>query len=264
MFNRLQFYDFEFKNINIEKVIFSDSLDIDYTKTGRYQNLLHLIISGEREYEIDNQIFTIKKDSVIFIPEGTNYITRIKSTSGPCIGIGITFDLCGQIDNCLFKRNIYYKTDNINASVPEKFEELTRLQKMIPVPILKIKALIYNLVFNLLSFDASNISNLITPALLFINEHFTENIPVKLYADMCHLSESYFRKKFSEHTGMSPIAYRNQLRFQEAKKLYLQNYTISEIAEKTGFYDESYFLKQYKQHTGISFKKDSKTIYHSF
>lgn len=260
MFDKILFYDFDLKNIYTEKITFTSNMNVDYSETGRHQNILHLILSGEREYKIHEKIFTVKKGTVIFIPDGTKYSTHIKDSIGSCTGIGIKFDISGQIDNTSFNHDIYYNSNNISHSNIEDFEALANLCVEVPVPLLKIKAVLYNLIYNLISSNTLKSESLITPAITFINEHFRENLPIKTYADVCHLSESYFRKKFLEYTGMSPIAYRNKLRFQEARKLYLQNVSISEIAEVTGFYDESYFLKLYKRHTGLSLKKDSKSI----
>ena len=100
----------------------------------------------------------------------------------------------------------------------------------------------------------------IKAAVEFINKHYKENLSIKLYADECNLSESYFRKKFREYFGKSPIDYRNQLRFAEAKRLYQNNYTTQEIAENLGFYDSGYMLKLYKRKMNRTLKADSKII----
>ena len=60
--------------------------------------------------------------------------------------------------------------------------------------------------------------------------------------------------------GISPIDYRNEIRFRKAKQLYQKNYTLQEIAEKVGFSDASYLSKMYKRHTGTSLKADSEIV----
>ena len=95
---------------------------------------------------------------------------------------------------------------------------------------------------------------MIKPALEYIKKHFTENTHISVYAEECHISESYLRKKFSEVLGMSPVEYRNELRFSEAKNLYRSALTLQEISDRLGFYDVSYFSRIYKKAMGDSLK----------
>ena len=92
------------------------------------------------------------------------------------------------------------------------------------------------------------------------SKDYKENLPIKAYAEKCNLSESYFRKKFSDILGKSPVEYRNELRFTEARRLYRRNYSTEEIAEALGFCDSRYMLKLYRRHTGKSLKKDAEII----
>ena len=74
------------------------------------------------------------------------------------------------------------------------------------------------------------------------------------------MSESYFRKKFQLVTGLSPISYRNSLRFAEAKKLYREGLTMKAIAEQLGFCDEHYLSKIYIRENGTNLKEDAKLV----
>ena len=65
-----------------------------------------------------------------------------------------------------------------------------------------------------------------------------------------------FRKKFTEYTGRSPIQYRNELRFAEARRLYSEGLSINEIACELGFFDAGYFSKLYKKANGHSLKSE--------
>ena len=95
------------------------------------------------------------------------------------------------------------------------------------------------------------------PAFDMLNTRYRENLSVKEYADKCHMSESHFRKKFTEYTGKSPIQYRNELRFAEARRLYLDGATMSEIANEVGFFDAGYFSKMYKKSNGHLLSSES-------
>ena len=126
----------------------------------------------------------------------------------------------------------------------------------------ELKAVIFRLIA-LLSEQASAKTaeyRIIERAVEFINGRYAENLPVKSYADICNMSESYFRKKFAAYMGMSPIDYRNRCRFDKAKELYRYGRGSQEIAEQVGFCDSGYMLKLYKRKTGRALKDDLKLI----
>lgn len=68
-------------------------------------------------------------------------------------------------------------------------------------------------------------------------------------------SGSYFRRRFRESAGCSPLQYFLQLRMEYAKKQFEQYheiYTVKEIAAGCGFTDPYYFSRIFKKFTGQS------------
>ena len=102
--------------------------------------------------------------------------------------------------------------------------------------------------------NQSELERMIAPALHHLKLHYRENEPVSVYASACCLSESHFRRKFLEYTGMTPVEYRNSLRFEEARRLYASGMPMMQIAERVGFCDASYLRRLYKQQTGGRFR----------
>lgn len=95
------------------------------------------------------------------------------------------------------------------------------------------------------------------PAISEINEHYNENEKVSFYAELCNMSEVGFRRLFHEHTGLSPVEYRNDIRLANAKiKLQSGEYNVSEVAEESGFTNLSFFIRLYKKKYGITPKKE--------
>ena len=86
-----------------------------------------------------------------------------------------------------------------------------------------------------------------------MHNNFQNNKNVDDYAKMCYLSTSRFTHMFKECFGMSPIAYRKQIRVKQAKQL-LKNTSLSvrEISEIVGFGDSLYFSRIFKNSTGYS------------
>jgi len=87
--------------------------------------------------------------------------------------------------------------------------------------------------------------------------HIQQNLDkwwtVKEMAEMCHLSESQFRRKFLQHTGLYPKNYIDRLRIQRAAvQLCNSELTITEIAEHMGYTNPFHFSRRFKEVTGIS------------
>lgn len=72
-------------------------------------------------------------------------------------------------------------------------------------------------------------------------------------AQICGVSEGYFRKLFREYSGENPIEFRQKHRIEKAKQLLLlDTHSIGEIAEELNFSDIYHFSKTFKKITGIS------------
>lgn len=72
-------------------------------------------------------------------------------------------------------------------------------------------------------------------------------------AKISGMSESYFRSIFLKIYGVSPKAYITELRLRKADELLqYSNFSIAEIAEKTGFRNQHYFCNFYKKYKNMS------------
>ena len=94
-------------------------------------------------------------------------------------------------------------------------------------------------------------------ALSEISENYYKNEKVSYYAELCEMSEVGFRRLFREHTGLSPVEYRNNIRLENAKiKLQSGEFNVSEVAEASGFTNLSFFIRLYKKKFGYTPKKE--------
>ena len=262
IFSKIRYSDFDISDIETYKMTFKDNDEVNYSENPRRKNLLHLVTGGRRLYEFNGRSFLVESGTLIFIPHNTHYVTTAISCNGEkCSGIGICFDM--NIPFSKNEMNIYCAqlTDKKETALT-LFQNVYDTQKKNSMEILEIKSAFYKLLSFLTGDTLDLLSDYrdIKAAVEFIRVHFRENLPVKRYADECNLSESYFRKKFCDFFGKSPIDYRNQLRFTEAKKLYQRNYSTQEISEYLGFCDSGYMLKLYKKQMGRTLKSDSKII----
>lgn len=101
--------------------------------------------------------------------------------------------------------------------------------------------------------EESRFSLMLTQVLEFINAHYGEPIRVKELADMCHISETHFRRIFSSYMEMSPLEYINQVRIRMACELLNRtDEPVAEIAVKCGFSTNSTFNRNFRQIMGAT------------
>lgn len=89
--------------------------------------------------------------------------------------------------------------------------------------------------------------------LLYIEEHFAEDLSSKELARIMYLSKDRFDHLFRENVGVSPQQYINTTRLTKARELILTgDYTITEIARMVGFTDYNNFGRQFKRFFGCT------------
>lgn len=88
----------------------------------------------------------------------------------------------------------------------------------------------------------------------YIHENFSNvELNVRTLAEMCAMSDTYFRKLFKQTTNTTPLKYINRLRMEYAVELLQSKYyTVSEISNKCGFNNVYYFSLFIKKETGLT------------
>lgn len=239
--------------INGVYVWVKDYEDTEKTKFphGRNGHVAVLLLSGKYMYEVNGRRFTVPEGNFIFVPDKCVYSVRgYRVGNKPFQAICLHFDTPSPLP-C--PKEVYYH--EASSQITELMLTIANIFQQTPVRHTRLREKVYRL-FSLLSSDVSSIRCEVFPALEFIKQHFCENHPVGEYAKLCLMSESYFRKKFKQYTGLSPLEYRNQLRVEEAKRLYQNKLPIHVISEKVGFEDPGYLTKIYKKYKGVSLKDD--------
>ena len=96
-------------------------------------------------------------------------------------------------------------------------------------------------------------NTIISSALDYINREPDHSFKIEELARMCHISETHFRRVFSEYMKMSPVKYINHVRIGRAyDELKRTNDSINVIAARTGFSSLSTFNRNFRQITGLS------------
>lgn len=96
-------------------------------------------------------------------------------------------------------------------------------------------------------------NNRIIEVLNYIAEHFAEEIRISELADICHISETHFRRVFEKTMNVSPAEYINMIRVQHACTLLKEtSESIETIREKSGFPTASTFNRNFKKMVQMS------------
>ena len=98
-------------------------------------------------------------------------------------------------------------------------------------------------------------------AMEYIKENYSKEIKMADISNAAYISESYLRKLFSEHYGMSPSKYLDYVRISHACRLLKsKDKNISEVAREVGFNNNSTFISNFKKFVGKAPKQWLKEI----
>ncbi|MDO4298211.1 MAG: AraC family transcriptional regulator [Lachnospiraceae bacterium] len=101
--------------------------------------------------------------------------------------------------------------------------------------------------------EKQELSKPVRDILLFIQNHYAEDITLDQIARTVELSRTYVSGLFKKELGVNLTNYITNYRIEKAKELLREtNLKSYEIAEKVGFLDESYFSRSFKKVTGMS------------
>ena len=86
----------------------------------------------------------------------------------------------------------------------------------------------------------------ISPALDYIEDHYSSQFPIEVLADLCHMSLTHFRRVFHSIMQTSPLDYLNSTRIMKACNLLRSTEeSILSISEMAGFASVSNFNRHF-------------------
>ncbi len=93
----------------------------------------------------------------------------------------------------------------------------------------------------------------ISPALFYISDYYNEKVKIEKLAEVCHMSETHFRRIFVKCMHMTPVEYVNMVRIRMACEMLIKSEdSMEEIAEKSGFDTMSTFNRNFRKLVGES------------
>lgn len=100
--------------------------------------------------------------------------------------------------------------------------------------------------------------NQIARAIAWLRSHYKESCRIDDIADIAGMSRSAFHAHFKAVTSMSPLAFRSQLRLQEARRLMVaEAIDAAGAGYRVGYESPSQFSRDYARMFGMSPAKDA-------
>ena len=91
------------------------------------------------------------------------------------------------------------------------------------------------------------------------SEYQSPTFSIKKLSQECNMSESYFRRKFTDQYGVSPKKYLCDIRIAMAKRMLIEGLkNVSEISEQCGFASVYHFSRAFKLSVGETPKEFAK------
>jgi len=115
-------------------------------------------------------------------------------------------------------------------------------------------------ILNLLDLDSPDPSMQLKTAppvlsriLLYIHQHYSENVTLARLSAQFELSKQYIAMLFREYVGTSVTQYVNRLKLDHSLDLlHYSSFRIGEIAERLGFSSAYYFGRLFRKHFGMT------------
>jgi transcriptional regulator GlxA family with amidase domain len=87
----------------------------------------------------------------------------------------------------------------------------------------------------------------------WLSAHFSVARPVEEMIRRSKLAERTFKRRFASATGLTPIAYLQRLRIEDAKRrLERSDESVDEISWRVGYEDSAFFRRLFKRTTGLA------------
>lgn len=229
----------------------------DCTENGMPVNLFLFCADLESTHIFADQTYNFKKNDFVYFPIGGKSISFFTSSGNPkseIRALDIKFTLeDSDGEPFILSEDVFVISELTGKNYKNQLFEIVYMLSSNESPMF-IKAKFYELLTDLSkSLNDSNKSaeyRQIINGVKFIEENFNKKISIREAADVCFISESYFRKLFKKYYKMSPLKYIHNLRLKKADELLKSGlFSMSEIAEAIGIDNPSYFSWFYKKHT---------------
>lgn len=231
------------------------------SREDRIYDSISIRLNGSGRFKTNSEEFTAKRGSLIYLPKTCHYHqTSQKETIIAIHFINYSFYHTNKAE--IISPENYDITEQIITEMYDVWKEKKPGYKY------RCSSLLYSLLYELNrqayndKISAVTKDGKITAAIDYIHVNFrNEQITISQLAEMCAVSETYFRKLFKQIYSVSPNQYIINLRLEYACQLLQSHlYTIAETSEKAGFSDTKYFSRLFHKRFGRTPREFQNTV----
>jgi len=200
----------------------------------------------------DGTVLTMEKNDLLYLPKHSNYVVTSQSM-GSCYAIN--FDLTTDE---IFEPFVMRMSNP--KPMMELFRDAERMWKIrrpgypyrctsdLAQLLLAVKTEAFA------AYLPQNKTAVLQPAIEYIEDHYAqETISIADLAQLCGISDVYFRSLFRHIYGTTPRKYISDLKLTRARELLLSGeYSVHETAQLCGYCDDCYFSREFKKAVGMS------------
>ena len=214
-------------------------------------------IKGHAEYIYKQTVTTIVPGSLTYIPTEANPHFREDSDFEY---IKIYFKIASQetSEEIILSDKVVKLLDKVPKNIKNEIFSLCYASSNKSISLFKLYSIFFSIFDEIQNERIETKENKplfiqISPALLHIQNNYQYHFTTKELADMCNLSESYFRKQFREVIHSSPTEYRNYLRINYVCKELIKNErSVSYLCSLVGFENATHFYRTFKALVGTT------------
>lgn len=208
-----------------------------------------------------NQEIPVKKDDIIIINSEAIHGIRFHNKFADYILVHLDHTFCESMgfntSDVHFIKKIRDKkiAELITHALSEQEKHQEYYQESVKLTLLSVLLVLFrNYIVKDAKEDKTNNKVKLTKKIIkYVNKHFDETVAIEEIESYCRYSRFYISRAFKEITGITIMAYLNNIRIENAKSLLQNsNLSISEIAENCGFVSQSYFGKVFRKSENMS------------
>jgi len=247
-------------DIYINYVNIDESPDFEHVSSHFHSQCeLYINLSGDVSFMVENNIYHVKKGSIIITkPYEYHHCLYHSKSRHEYFCIWINSHKNEEFLDIFFKRNsgegnlVILSEENTHKLISLCFELWE------DNPTKKRRYYLYFKLLDLLSMGISaeneivNLSSDIVLALEYIEENYLRKVSISEVARHAHISVNTLERHFKETLKASPTAYINKKRMFHSVILLKNGCSVMEAAEKSGFTDYSGYISKFKKIFGTT------------
>lgn len=212
---------------------------------GRRHSAISFRIKGDSTFDCNEKSYSLRDSTVVYIPQGVDYTRKTNSNERL---ISVHFETFGKEEDEI---ETVTGCENLKPFFETLFEHWSHNDYN---KCMRTLYKIFDEIKSVYSGSRAPLPVSIAKGVEYMEANYrSHKLTIAEIARVCHISETYFRRIFGAHFGISPIEALLELRFNYAKSLLRSGYyQTKEVALLSGFNDTKYFRVAFKRQFGIT------------